>query len=178
MHQDDPFNAGEFGSDDLNPNVAQSPASLHGCQDTTMVDFEGSQRPSDDYIPNPINEPIHDAHVDVELGQGYDTHPLQEQVVHLVRKRWGSRDGEGFHNVETWLGQGNILRPKFPRSLSSWRGCVPLARRNCPLSNSYNHQFPPVLTPFIPRHRPSAPQCATILKFWHRITDFVDLHLG
>ena len=35
----------------------------------------------DTSIPNPIDEPMHDAHVEVGLGQRPDIQPLNEQVV-------------------------------------------------------------------------------------------------
>lgn len=47
-----------------------------------MQDIESPQRHGATYITNPVDDPMHDAHAEeVCLGQGLDTHLVQEQVV-------------------------------------------------------------------------------------------------
>ena len=48
--------------------------------DDAMVDAEGPQGPGDASTPNPIDEPMHDEHAEVGLGQRPDSQPLHEQV--------------------------------------------------------------------------------------------------
>ena len=87
-------NVGQFRSGDPNPIAAQSSFDQHGSQrDTTMLDVEGLQGPSDSSIPNQIDEPMHDAHAKIGLGQGPDAVPLQEKVLNVVGECGGERGG-------------------------------------------------------------------------------------
>ena len=70
-----------------------------------MLNVEGMQGPGNTSTPNQVNEPMHDAHVKVGLGQGHDTKPLQEKVFDVVKEGGGERSGEidggGLHSIET-----------------------------------------------------------------------------
>lgn len=46
-----------------------------------MLDVEGLQGPSDTFIFNSIDDPMHDAHVEPRLRQGFDTQHVQQQVL-------------------------------------------------------------------------------------------------
>ena len=86
--------AGQFGSADPNPGAAQSALEEHGSQgDTAMLDVEGLQGPGDTSTPNQIDEPMHDAHAEIGLGQGPDAEPLQEKVPDAGREGGGERGG-------------------------------------------------------------------------------------
>ena len=86
--------AGQFGSGDPNPGAAQSALEEHGSQrDTTMLDVEGLQGPGDTSTPNQVDEPMHDAHAEIGLGQGPDAEPLQEKVPDIVGEGGGERGG-------------------------------------------------------------------------------------
>ena len=58
-----------------------------------MSDVEGLQRPGDTSTPNQIDEPMHDAHAEIGLGQGPDAEPLQEKVPDIVGEGGGERGG-------------------------------------------------------------------------------------
>ena len=64
----------EFGS--VDPNLA-GPSTTG---DDVEMEVEGTQRPGDTSIPNLIDEPMHDSHAEVGLGQRPDIQPLNEQV--------------------------------------------------------------------------------------------------
>ena len=86
--------AGQFGSGDPNPVEAQSSLDQHGCQkDTAMLDVEGLQGPGDTSTPKQVDETMHDAHVEIGLGQGPDPEPLQEKVADVVEEGGGERGG-------------------------------------------------------------------------------------
>ena len=68
--------------------------------DTLILDIEGPQGPSDISIPNPIDEPMHDAHAEVGLGQKPNKWPLQEQVAADVTGRGGGKRGRPAYAVE------------------------------------------------------------------------------
>ena len=51
-----------------------------------MVDVEGPQGPGDTSTPNPVDEPMHDVHAEVGLGQRPDSQPLHEQVAAEVKR--------------------------------------------------------------------------------------------
>ena len=91
-HQrDDPH---MFGSADPNPVAAQSSMDQHGSErDTPMPDVEGPQGPGETSTPIPIDEPMHDAHAEVGLGEGPDTERLQERGADLVGEGGGEREG-------------------------------------------------------------------------------------
>ena len=63
--------AGEFDTTMVDETVVE---------DDAMVDAEGPQGPGDASTPNPVDEPMHDAHAEVGLGQRPDSQPLHEQV--------------------------------------------------------------------------------------------------
>ena len=65
-----------------------------------MLDVEGSQRPGNTSIPNPIDEPMHDAHAEVGLGERPDKRPLQEQVAADVTGGGSGEKGGPAHAVE------------------------------------------------------------------------------
>ena len=83
--------AGQFGSSDPNSSSPQV------AQDVHMVDAEGPQGLGDASTPNPVDDPMHDAHAEAGLGQGPDTTPVQEQVV----DRGGGGDQDGGQAGET-----------------------------------------------------------------------------
>jgi hypothetical protein len=86
--------AGQFGSGDPNLGAGQSSLDQHGCEkDTTMLDVEGLQGPGDTSTPNQVDEPMHDAHAEIGLGQGPDPEPLQEKVADVVEEGAGERGG-------------------------------------------------------------------------------------
>lgn len=58
-----------------------------------MLDVEDPQGRGDTSIPNPINEPVHDAHADVRLGQGPNIERLHERGADLVREGGDERGG-------------------------------------------------------------------------------------
>ena len=58
-----------------------------------MLDVEGLQGPGDTSTPNQIDEPMHDAHAEIGLGQGPDAEPLQEKVPDAGREGGGERGG-------------------------------------------------------------------------------------
>ena len=114
-----------------------------------MLDVEGPQGPGDTSTPNPVDEPMHDAHAEVGLGQRPDSQPLQEQVLlqssAAAVKRWASARGGGIHVVKARPRRGNALTPlSLGRSTQTpwvfvflpWS--CPLARRN-----SRTHAAPP-----------------------------------
>lgn len=54
------------------------------CDEDMDLDVESPQGPSDIFTPKPIDEPMHDAHAEIGLGQGVDTQFVQKQVVDNV----------------------------------------------------------------------------------------------
>ena len=64
-----------------------------------MLDVEGPQGPGDTSTPNPVDEPMHDAHAEVGLGQRPDSQPLQEQVAADVVIGGGGDRGGAAHAV-------------------------------------------------------------------------------
>ena len=94
VRQGQSHDAGEFGSSDPNPVAAQSSMDQHGSErDTPMPDVEGPQGPGETSTPIPIDEPMHDAHAEVGLGEGPDTERLQERGADLVGEGGGEREG-------------------------------------------------------------------------------------
>ena len=67
--------------------------------DEIMVDVEGPQGPGDTSIPSPVDEPMHDAHGEVGLGQRPDHHPVHEQVAVDVKQKHGGDKGVAAHKV-------------------------------------------------------------------------------
>ena len=57
-----------------------------------MLDVEGPQGHDDTSTPNQIDEPMHDAHAEVGLGQSLDFEPLQSKLLTSSKKsgceRW------------------------------------------------------------------------------------------
>ena len=58
-----------------------------------MLDVEGLQGPGDTSTPNQIDEPMHDAHGEVGLGQELDIEPLQVKVDDIIGEGDGERGG-------------------------------------------------------------------------------------
>jgi len=84
----------EFGSTD--PNLVET----HPTVDEEMVEVEGPQGPGDTSAPNPVDEPMHDAHAEVGLGQRPDSQPLHEQVAAEGQREDGGDKGGAVHEVE------------------------------------------------------------------------------
>ena len=57
------------------------------------MEVEGTQGPGDTSIPNLIDEPMHDPHAEVGLGQRPDIQPLNEQVAAEVMQEDNSGRG-------------------------------------------------------------------------------------
>jgi hypothetical protein len=92
-HQrDDPH---MFGSADPNPVLAQTR------DDEAMPNVEGPQGPGDTSTPNPVDEPMHDEHAEVGLGQRPDNQPLQEQVAADVAESVGADQGGAARALKT-----------------------------------------------------------------------------
>ena len=77
----------EFGS--VDPNLA-GPSTTG---DDVEMEVEGTQRPGDTSVPNLIDEPMHDSHAEVGLGQRPDIQPLNEQVAAEVMQEDNSGRG-------------------------------------------------------------------------------------
>ena len=75
----------EFGSAD--PNLADTAGG------DVEMEVEGTQGPGDTSIPNLIDEPMHDPHAEVGLGQRPDIQPLNEQVAAEVMQEDNSGRG-------------------------------------------------------------------------------------
>ena len=75
----------EFGSAD--PNLADTAG------DDVEMEVEGTQGPGDTSIPNLIEEPMHDLHAEVGLGQRPDIQPLNEHVAAEVMQEDNSGRG-------------------------------------------------------------------------------------
>ena len=51
-----------------------------------MLDVESLQGPIDTSTPNQVDEPMHDAHAEIGLGQGPNAEPLQERFLTSLEK--------------------------------------------------------------------------------------------
>ena len=69
--------AKEFGSADPNLVLITAALDQHESQkESPMLDVEGLQRLGDTSSPNPVDEPMHDAHAEVGIRQAPDTKRL------------------------------------------------------------------------------------------------------
>lgn len=99
---------GGFGSNDPNP-VAAPPAPDQPGVDTPMLDVEGHPGPGETPTPNPIDEHMHNAYVEVGLRQGPDPEPLQEIVAEAVGEGAGDRGGAAEASTASRHDQGEVI---------------------------------------------------------------------
>ena len=116
----------EFGS--ANPNLVEGSTG----EDAVMMDVEGLQGPGDTSISTPIDEPMHDAHAEVKLGQRPDIQPLNEHV-DAKDEEEDNIDTSG-HPTRTKLGKGNALIPFSLGRSTQTPSVVVLCPWSCPPS--------------------------------------------